>query len=163
MIDKTTDEVFMKRAIAIARRNPQFPFGSLLIHRVTQEVVAEGLNDSKSCPVRHGEIDAIERCAATLPDVKWSELWLYTTAEPCCMCQGAVLWAGIRRVIFGTSIDTLTRMGWKQIDIPAAEVVQRARQAECHLVGGILEQECDALFRAAKSEAAHSDHGGRYR
>jgi tRNA(Arg) A34 adenosine deaminase TadA len=47
-----------------------------------REVVAEGLNDAKACPVRHGEIDAIERCAVSLPDVDWSELWLYTTAEP---------------------------------------------------------------------------------
>lgn len=163
MNNKRTDEFFMERAIELARRNLQFPFGALLVNRFTREVVAEGLNDAKTCPVRHGEIDAIERCAATLPDVDWSELWLYTTAEPCCMCQGAILWAGIRRVVFGTSIDTLKLMGWKQIDIHAAEVIERTPGAECHLVGGVLEQECDALFRAAKGEHSHSDHGDRYR
>jgi tRNA(adenine34) deaminase len=161
MIDKTTDECFMERAIEVARRNPQFPFGALLVNRFTREIVAEGLNDAKACPVRHGEIDAIERCALTRPDVDWSELWLYTTAEPCCMCQGAILWAGIQRVVFGTSIDTLKHMGWRQIDIPAAEVIQRMPGAKCHLVGGILEQECDALFRAARGEHPHSNHGGR--
>lgn len=76
MIDKTTDEVFMERAIEIARGNPLFPFGALLVNRLTREVVAEGLNDAKVCPVHHGEIDAIGRCAVTLPDVDWSELCL---------------------------------------------------------------------------------------
>lgn len=159
MIDKKTDEFFMERAIEVARRNPQFPFGALLVDRYTQEVVAEGLNDAKACPVRHGEIDAIERRAVTLPDTDWSDLWLYTTAEPCCMCQGAILWAGIQRVVFGTSIDTLKLLGWKQIDIPAAEVIQRTQGAKCQLLGGILEQECDSLFRTAKRGQLHSDQG----
>ena len=150
MADKMTDESFMRQAIELARCNPQAPFGALLVDSLTQDVVAEGLNHSNVCPVRHGEIDAIERCAVMIPDVDWSRLWLYTTAEPCCMCQGAVLWAGIRRVVFGTSIDGLMRMGWRQIDIPAAEVVQRTAGAECELVGGVLEKECDALFHAAR-------------
>lgn len=162
MIDEEVDEIFMERAIAVARRNPQFPFGALLVNRLTGEVVAGGLNDAKACPVRHGEIDAIDRCAATLPDVEWLELCLYTTAEPCCMCQGAILWAGIGRVVFGTSIESLKLMGWKQIDIPAAEVIQRTPEAECHLVGGVLEQECDALFRAAKGDRPNSNHESQY-
>jgi len=163
MIDKTTDEILMERAIEVARKNPQFPFGTLLVDRFTREVVAEGLNDAKACPVRHGEIDAIERWALIHPDANWSELCLYTTAEPCCMCQGAILWAGISRVVFGTSISTLKHMGWKQIDISAAEVIQRTPDADCQLVGGVLEQKCDALFRDAKSKQMQSNHGDRYR
>ena len=77
---------------------------------------------------------------------------LYTTAEPCCMCQGAILWAGIPEVVFGTSISTLQRLGWHQIDIPAEEVVRRTPFAECALIGGVLEHECDELFVAAKRE-----------
>ena len=163
MSDKNTDEVFMERAIEVASGNPQAPFGALLVNRITREIVAEGLNDAKACPVRHGEIDAIERWALIRPDANWSELCLYTTAEPCCMCQGAILWAGISRVVFGTSISTLKQMGWKQIDISAAEVIQRTPDAECQLVGGVLEQECDALFRAARGEHIQSNHGDRYR
>ncbi len=78
------------------------------------------------------------------------------------MCQGAILWAGVSRVVFGTSIDTLKHLGWKQIDISAAEVIQRTPEAECHLVGGVLEQECNALFLAAVGERPDSNHGGQY-
>ncbi|MHC4178640.1 MAG: tRNA-specific adenosine deaminase, partial [Planctomycetota bacterium] len=67
----------------------------------------------------------------------------------CCMCQGAILWSGIREVVYGTSIGTLQRLGWPQIDIPADEVARRTPFAECKLIGGVLEQECDELFRTA--------------
>ena len=66
------------------------------------------------------------------------------------MCQGAILWAGIRRVVFGTSIETLRKLGWRQIEIPAAEVVRRTPEAECELIGAVLERECDDLFRVAR-------------
>jgi tRNA(Arg) A34 adenosine deaminase TadA len=125
----------------------------------TLHVVSEGLNRTQASPVRHGEIEAIERCAAERPGVEWSRLWLYTTAEPCCMCQGAILWAGIGRVVFGTSIETLQELGWRQIAIPAAEVIRRTPQAHCELIGAVLERECDDLFRAAleRREVIHSD------
>lgn len=91
-------------------------------------------------------IEAIERCAAERPAVEWSRLWLYTTAEPC-ICQGTILWAGIRRVVFGTSIEALRKLGWRQIEIRGAEVVRRTPDAQCELSGAVLETECDDLFR----------------
>ena len=117
--------------------------------------MAQGLNRCEFSPIRHGEIEAIERYATEQPEVDWSKLWLYTTAEPCCMCQGAILWAGIRRVVFGTSIRTLQELGWRQIDISAAEVVRRTPDATCELIGGVLERECDALFREAPDTRAN--------
>ena len=144
------DEALMRRAIEVARGNPAGPFGAVLVDADTLQVVSEGLNRTQASPVRHGEIEAIERCAAERPGVEWSRLWLYTTAEPCCMCQGAILWAGIRRVIFGTSIETLRKLGWRQIEIPAAEVVRRTPEAQCELIGAVLERECDDLFRVAR-------------
>jgi tRNA(Arg) A34 adenosine deaminase TadA len=57
-------EEYMRLAIAIARRNQPAPFGAILIHRRTGEVVAEGLNRWQENPTWHGEIDAINRCAA---------------------------------------------------------------------------------------------------
>ena len=75
-------EKYMRLAIAIARRNRAAPFGAILIHRRTGEVVAEGLNRWQENPTWHGEIDAINRCAAQKVQVPWSELCLVTTAEP---------------------------------------------------------------------------------
>lgn len=143
-------EEYMLRAIEMARQSPTAPFGALLVDALTGEIVAEGVNRWRENPTWHGEIDAINRCAAKNPDITWSRLRLYTTAEPCCMCQGAILWAGIPEVVFGTSIRTLARIGWNQIHIPAEEVARRTPFAGCSLLGGVLEAECDALFEAAR-------------
>lgn len=153
------DEAFLRRAIGVALGNPACPFGAVVVDADTQEVVSEGLNRTQASPVRHGEIEAIERCAAERPGVDWSRWWLYTTAEPCCMCQGAIVWSGIRRVVFRTSIETLRKLGWRQIEIPAAEVIRRTPMAQCELIGAVLERECDDLFRAAleRGELIHSD------
>jgi tRNA(adenine34) deaminase len=142
-------ETYMRRAIAIARRNPRAPFGAVLIDGRTGQIAAEGLNRGGENPTWHGEIDAINRCAADHPDIEWPALRLYTTAEPCCMCQGAILWAGIGLVVFGTSIRRLQELGWKQIEIPAEEVVRRTPFADCRLIGGVLPSECDRLFQEA--------------
>ena len=80
-----------------------------------------------------------------------NQLVLYTTAEPCPMCQGAILWTGIEMVVFGTSICSLQKMGWRQIDILAEEVIRRSPAWRCTITGGVLEQECDALFALAIS------------
>ena len=142
-------EQYMRRAIELARRNPEAPFGALLADRKTGQVVSEGLSRWQENPTWHGEIDAINRCAAENPGITWSGLRLYTTAEPCCMCQGAILWAGIPEVVFGSSIHALARLGWNQISIPAEEVTRRTPFASCTLMGGVLEGDCDSLFQAA--------------
>src|SRR5262249_7299282 len=123
-------EAFMRLAIALARRVPDLPFGAVLVLHDTGEVVAEGWNRSVENLTWHGEIDAINRCASAGPDIDWGRLTLYTTAEPCPMCMAAILWAGIPRVVFGTSIRQLQRLGWHQIDIPFAVVSDRGQHQE---------------------------------
>lgn len=144
------DERHMRRAIAAARGNPSHPFGAVLVDSRQDRVVVEGVNRGRENPLWHGEVDALNRFASTAagPD-DWSHLHLYTTAEPCCMCQAAILWAGVRRVVFGTSIPTLQRLGWHQIDLRAEDVIRRAPFADCELLGGVLEDECDTLFEHA--------------
>lgn len=140
---------FMRLAIKAAKVNPDFPFGAVLVENQSGEVMATGTNRGHENPIWHGEIDAINRFAAKRSRVAWPSLRLYTTAEPCPMCQSAILWAGIPSVVFGTSIVTLKQLGWNQIDIRSREVAERTPFGRCEIMGGILEAECDALFRAA--------------
>ena len=148
MIGLSLHERFILRAIRLATANPSAPFAAVLVDIGTGEIMADGINRHGDNPTWHGEMDAIN-CAAAGQAVNWTGMRLYTTAEPCCMCQGAILWAGIPEVVFGTSIRTLKQLGWKQIDIPAEEVTRRTAFARCRLIGGVLEAECDELFRRA--------------
>jgi tRNA(Arg) A34 adenosine deaminase TadA len=137
---------FMRRAIALTANCPRLPFGALIVCAESGEVVAEGWNKSAINPTWHGEIDAINRLAESGRGDGGSGLVVYTTAEPCPMCLAAILWSGIGTVVFGSSIRFLQQQGWKQIDIFADEVVRRSPGWACTIVGGVLEQECNALF-----------------
>jgi len=136
----------MRRAIALTANCPDLPFGAVIICRDTGEVVAEGWNRSSVNPTWHGEIDAINRLAESAYPGSASRLALYTTAEPCPMCQAAILWSGIGMVVFGSSIRFLQAQGWRQIDILAEEVVRRSPGWSCEIVAGVLKADCDALF-----------------
>lgn len=141
-------ERFMRLAIGQAKQVPKLPFGAVIVNAETSKVVAEGHNRSAESPILHGETDAIHRCAEKNPGIDWGKLVLYTTAEPCPMCQSAVAWAGIRAVVYGSSMPFLTSLGWWQIDIRAEEVIRQAKFRQCALLGGVLEKDCNELFLA---------------
>ena len=139
-------ELFMRRAIELALHVPNVPFGALIVNRDTNEILAEGWNKTDINPTWHGEIDVINQLVLRKGNMDCSRLVLYATAEPCPMCQAAILWAGIGMVVFGTSIRFLQNNGWHQIDILAQEVVHRSPHWHCELIGGVLEKDCNALF-----------------
>ena len=140
-------ERHMRRAIEVARRNPDAPFGAVIVDG-SGELLAEGLNAGEKNPVWHGELAAIMGCAESHPDADWTRMTLYTTAEPCPMCSTAVLWAGIPRVVYGTSVATLNGLGFPKLDLSIQEISRRATLGEPEVIGGVLEDECDAHFEA---------------
>ena len=142
-------ERYVRRAIGLAGKVSDLPFGAVIVDRDTGTILSEGWNKTSVNPTWHGEIDAINTLVLSGVCVKGTSLVLYTTAEPCPMCQTAILWTGIETVVFGTSIRSLQRLGWRQIDILAEEVVRRSPAWKCTLVGGVMEKECDALFEWA--------------
>lgn len=144
-------EAMMRRAVALAGNAPDLPFGAVIVDRDSGEVVAEGWNRTALNPTWHGEIDAINHLPAATAGNR--RLAIYTTAEPCPMCMGAILWSCIEAVTYGTSIRTLQRQGWRQIDIPADEVARRSPAWKCEVIGGVLEADCNALFLAARRAA----------
>jgi tRNA(adenine34) deaminase len=146
-------EGYMSRAVEIGRDNPDGPFGCVIVDGVSGEVVSEGLSDAERSPILHGEMVAIIDLLEARPDIDRSPLVLYTTAEPCPMCSGAIFWSGIPRVVYGTSIQSLKRYGWPQIDLPCEEIFDRASPGGFEVVGGVLEAECDALFEEAARRA----------
>ena len=102
-------ERYMRRALGIARGNPEAPFGCVIVDGY--DIVAEGLNDAERSSILHGEMAAIIDLLEARPDIEREHLVLYTTAEPCPMCAGAIYWCGIPRVVYGTSTETLKNLG----------------------------------------------------
>lgn len=143
---KQSDEYYMQKAIEMAQHNLKAPFGAVIVDNKTGEIVAEGVNTSSVNPIFHGEIVAINACAKKYHKVDWTNLTLYTTAEPCSMCQSAIVWTGISRVVFATSMDYLLSHGWDQIRISSVEVNQKSPFYKGTISGGILAEKTNPLF-----------------
>jgi tRNA(Arg) A34 adenosine deaminase TadA len=141
-------ERYMTMAAGEARRNPQAPFGAMVVNRKTGEVVCQGVNASHENPTLHGEIAAINACAARDPDLPWADMALYASAEPCPMCAGAIAWAGVGQIVYGTSIATLTRLGIDQIGIDSRTVLEAAPFYRGAVIAGVLAHETDKIYQA---------------
>ncbi len=70
-----------------------------LIAKAANSVVRE------QCSNNHAEMNAIKAAQEALGtyDLSSHGLSLYTTAEPCMMCIGSIMWSGIRAVYYGVS------------------------------------------------------------
>ena len=142
-------ERYMRRAIELGRTISRLPFGAVIVDGQSGVILGEGWNRTDESPIWPGEMAAIENVSKQHCKGDWRHLLLYTTAEPCAMCQGAIGWAGIGTVIFGSSIGFLMHKGWWQINISAAEIASRTPFSACQIIGGVLEMECNQLFLEA--------------
>jgi tRNA(adenine34) deaminase len=139
-------EQAMRLAIAAARRNPFFPFGAVIVRAADRQIMASGTNNGSVNPILHGEIVAIGDYVSRHGNQGWEDAVLYTTGEPCPMCMSALAWARIGGVVYGTSIETLCRLGIDQILLPATAVIGAAPFYRGKILGGVLTSETDALF-----------------
>lgn len=142
-----SDEKYMQMAIDLAKQNPREPFAGVIIDNHTGTILATGINAVHINPTFHGEMVTINNCAKEHPQVNWANVTLYTTAEPCAMCQSAAAWAGISRVVYATSSEYLLQNGWLDILIPAAEVNKRAPFYHGELIGGVLSDKANILYQ----------------
>ena len=112
----TTDEDFLRRAIALAVRNVETgsggPFAAVIVR--DGSVVGEGANSvTRTCdPTAHGEVNAIRDACRRLEAFTLERCTLYTSCEPCPMCLAACYWAGIERVVFGATQQDAAAAGF---------------------------------------------------
>ena len=140
---------FMRRAIQLTCNAPERPFAAVIVDLRS----GEGWNKSATNPTWLGEIVALDDLFLSRRRYEGRDLALYTTAEPCPMCMGAILWSGIETDVFGTTIQFLVDIGWEQLQIPVREIVERSPEWQCKVIGGVLGSECDELFLAVARAA----------
>ncbi|WP_407427676.1 nucleoside deaminase [Treponema sp.] len=89
------------------------PFGSVIVK--DGKIIGRGHNRVllKKDPTCHGEMEAIRDACKNLGTHDLSGCELYTTAEPCPMCLGGILWANIRKVFYGCTISDTDKIGFR--------------------------------------------------
>ena len=108
---------YMKRANDLAKysmdNNKGGCFGSVIVKDGV--IVGEGYNTvtSDNDPTRHGEINAIKNTCKNMSTFDLSGCELYTSAYPCPMCLGAIMWANIKTVYYGATAQDTGNIGFR--------------------------------------------------
>ena len=108
---------YMKAAIDEARTGINAgdggPFGCVIVKN--GEIIGRGHNEvvKQKDPTCHGEVMAIRNACKNAGTYDLTGCELYTTAEPCPMCRGAILWANIRKVYYGCNIEDTDKIGFR--------------------------------------------------
>lgn len=143
------DERFMELAINKARKGiaaGQSPFGACIVRG--HEIIACEHNQvwGEIDATAHAEVMAIRAACAQERSVKLLGTTIYSTTEPCPMCFAAIHWAGIERIVFGSSIPDARQAGFDELDISNQEM-KRLGGSRIVLVEGVLANQARALFQ----------------
>lgn len=136
-------DVWMRMALREARRAEragEVPVGAVLLQ--DDEVVARGHNTTEASddPAAHAEIHALRAGGAALGDWRLEGTTLVVTLEPCPMCMGAIIWARVARLVYGTADPRYGACG-SAVDLTSmAPHLQR-------IDAGVAEDECRKLLR----------------
>jgi tRNA(Arg) A34 adenosine deaminase TadA len=100
------DRVYMARAYELARYATTHgggPFGALLVK--DGKILAEYSNQvlATGDVTKHAETGLISAFSPKISRQTFEGATLYTSTEPCAMCCGAIAFAGIGRMVYGTS------------------------------------------------------------
>ena len=87
----------------LAAEEGEVPIGAVVVHNCA--IIARGQNRvlRDVDPTAHAEIVALRAAAAALTNYRLSGCTLYVTLEPCAMCAGAMIHAGIYRLVFAAA------------------------------------------------------------
>lgn len=154
MPSRPYDEALLRQAFGVAMRSREagdHPFGALLADRNGVVLMEQGNGFSSEGHDRtaHAEKLLATRAGKAFSLDELAGCTLYTSAEPCAMCAGAIYWAGIGRVVYGQTERGLKAMTGDNPENPTLDlpchVVFEAGQRVTEVVGPLLEEEATAL------------------
>ena len=140
MTQQEKDQQFMRMALDEARQaysQGEIPIGALVVCRDRIIARAHNLTETLNDVTAHAEMQAITAAANTLGGKYLTDCTLYVTVEPCAMCAGAIGWAQLPRIVYGTADP---KRGYHLL-------APSALHPKATVTAGILEDECRQLMR----------------
>lgn len=136
----------MREALKLAREAQmagEVPVGAVVVCKEKIIACARNERETSGDPTAHAEVLALRRAAEALGTRRLEGCMLYVTLEPCPMCAGAIVMAGIDAVFFG-AYDPRCGCAGSLYDLP--EDASFGRVIPCS--GGLLEAECRLALNA---------------
>lgn len=120
-------------------------FGAVLVRSGTIFARTHDSEVTESDPTAHAEMKLIREACRKLGRNDLGDCVIVSTHEPCPMCTGAMVWARVSEIIYGTSIATSKKQGRTMIDLSCEEIVNRSPW-QPKTKGGVLEEQCSKLY-----------------
>ena len=141
------DEYFMSLALSQARHAwdlGEIPVGAVIVN-ADKEIVSVGCNRTiiDNDPCAHAEIVALRNAGKVLDTYRLTDLTMYVTLEPCCMCSGALIHARLKRLVYGAK-DPKTGACGSVFD----GLIDSRHNHKIDVEGGVLESECFELLKS---------------
>ena len=147
-------ERLLRRAFEVARRarvRGDHPFGALLAGPDGGVLLEQenGFASEGRDMTAHAERLLASRASRAYGPEFLAACTLYSSAEPCAMCAGAIYWAGIGRVVYGQSEASLKAATGAHAENPTLDLPCRAvftaGQRAVEVIGPLLEDEAAGL------------------
>ncbi|HYQ00056.1 MAG TPA: nucleoside deaminase [Polyangiaceae bacterium] len=145
-----SDEARMALTVRLSQENVirgGGPFGGTVF--AEDRLLAAGVNLvlSSRFSIAHAEIVALMRAQAALGAASLSPppLTLFASTEPCCQCFGALVWAGVRRLVCGANTADAEAVGFDEGPKPEAWV-RVLEQRGIAVTEGVLRNEARAVL-----------------
>lgn len=146
-------EKFLRRSFDVARRaraHGNHPFAAILVD-ASGKILIE--TENGFMPDRdmtgHAERLLATQASKQFGAQELAGCTLYSSAEPCAMCAGAIYWVGIGRVVFGLGERRLKTITGNHAENPTLDlpcrIVFAAGQRAVEVIGPLLEDEAAAL------------------
>ncbi|BBZ17877.1 nucleoside deaminase [Mycolicibacterium gadium] len=99
------DMKFLLHAVEVSKRSVRegnHPFGSVLVDSEGNVLLEQtNIEVTDSDCTGHAETTLMRQASKKYDKDFLATCTLYTTAEPCSMCAGAMYWANVRRLVYG--------------------------------------------------------------
>ena len=140
MIQLFDDTYFMRQALTEARaaaEEGEVPVGAVIV--CDNRIIARAHNQTERLNdvTAHAEMLAITAATEALGAKYLQKCSLYVTVEPCVMCAGAIGWAQISEIVYGTSDE---KRGFSRF-------APKAFHPKATVKKGVLEEECAEEMR----------------
>ena len=134
------DKYFMRQALIEARKafdENEVPIGAVIVNKQRIVARAHNLTQTLNDVTAHAEMQAITIAENALGAKYLIDCTLYVTVEPCGMCAGALGWAQLSRIVFGTND---VKRGYSTF-------TSTLLHPKTIVTSGILAEECALLLR----------------
>ncbi len=134
------DEYFMRQALQEAHKafeKDEIPIGAVVVSNQRIIARAHNLTEMLNDVTAHAEMQAITAAADVLGGKYLTDCTLYVTVEPCPMCAGALRWAQITRIVYGTPDE---KRGYSRIS-------PHLLHPKTSVTSGIMADDCADLMK----------------